>query len=157
MSQVITAPLAIVKSGGIAIGKMKGIRVQENIQRGNVQGLGSLIPDEKPALMWNGTLTCDFYNIDFSQSSIPKAILRQVNTLLEWSDSVLLQEQGVTVELYKRTAIPGSPQIGLIPGMEKPYATIRGLFLEGEGFDITEGQVSGRNQSFVYLFPIIFP
>ena len=154
---VITGPLALIKVNGIVIGKMRGIRVNENFQRGNVQGLGSLIPDEKPALMWNGSLSCDFYNIDFSISQIPQAILRQVQTYQEWEDSVVLQLLGVTVDIYRKIPAPGAPTSGLIPSAEKPYAQISGLFLEGEGFDIAEAQVSGRNQSFTYLNPIIYP
>jgi hypothetical protein len=156
---VMTAPLAIIKVNGTAIGKMKGIRVNEQIQRGNVQGLGQLIPDEKPALSWTGTVTCDFYNIDFRISQVPDAITRTVGTIQEWSDSVLLQSSGVTLEIYKKVVDSSytGPGNGLIPGMESPYATIIGLFLDTESFDINEGQVSGRNQSFQYLFPIIFP
>lgn len=155
--RVITAPLAIVRVRGVAIGKMRGIRVNENLQRGTVQGLGELIPSELPALSWRGTLNCDFYNIDFSKSQIPNAIVRNVQTLKQWSDSVLLQEEGVTVELYRKEKAPGQPTFGLIQGIETPYAIVRGLFLDSESFDITEGSVSGRNQSFQYLFPIIFP
>jgi len=155
--KVITAPLAIVKVGGVVIGKMRGIRVNENIQRGNVQGLGQLIPDEKPALSWAGTVSCDFYNIDFLKSQVPNAIIRKVQTIQQWQDSVLLQEEGVTLDLFKKIAAVGAPAFGLIPSAEQLYAQIKGLFLDTENFDINEGQVSGRNQSFQYLFPIIFP
>jgi len=157
MATVITAPLAVIKVNGIAIGKMKGIRVNEQVQRGNVQGLGTLIPDEKPALSWSGTLSCDFYNIDFNISQIPEAIIRNVQTLNDWSNSVLLQEDGVTVDIYRKVKQPGQPGNGLILAQENLYCTIKGLFLDTESFDINEGQVSGRSQSFQYLFPIIFP
>lgn len=155
--RVITAPLAIIRVNGIAIGKMKGIRVNEQIQRGNVQGLGQLVPDEKPALSWSGTVSCDFYNIDFSISQIPDAIIRNVNTLQEWSDSVILQEDGVTLDVYRKVKQLGQPGNGLILGQENLYCTIKGLFLDTESFDINEGQVSGRSQSFQYLYPILFP
>lgn len=157
VDRVITAPLAIIKVNGIAVGKMKGIRVNEQIQRGNVQGLGQLVPDEKPALSWSGTVNCDFYNIDFSKSQLPDAIVRSVQTLQQWSDSVLLQEDGVTVDVYRKVKQSGQPGNGIILGQENIYCTIKGLFLDTESFDINEGQVSGRNQSFQYLFPIIFP
>lgn len=156
-NRVITAPLAIIMVDGKAIGKMRGIRVNENIQRGNVQGLGTLIPDEKPALSWSGTVSCDFYNIDFRESQIPNAIVRTVQTIQEWEDSVVLQATGVTLNIYKKIAQPGQPTFGIILSEIEPYVVIRGLFLDTENFDINEGQVSGRNQSFQYLTPIIFP
>jgi len=154
---VITAPLAIIEVDSVVIGKMRGIRVNENIQRGNVQGLGQLVPDEKPALSWSGTVSCDFYNIDFRKSQVPNAIIRTVQTIQEWQDSVMLQEEGVTLKIFKRIAQPNQPTFGLIASENKTYAIIKGLFLDTENFDINEGQVSGRNQSFQYLFPIIFP
>ena len=155
--KVYTAPLAIVKVGGIAIGKMKTIQVNENIQRGTVQGLGELTPSELPALVWAGTLSCGFYNVTWMKSSLPNAITRNVNTLKEFVDSLLLQEEGVMVELYKKVAAPGAPTIGNIPSVLKLYCTVSGLFLEGDNFDISEGSVSGKNQSFRYLDPVIFP
>lgn len=157
MEKVITAPLAIIKVNGIAIGRMRGITVSENIQRGEVQGLGELTQSELPALKWTGSLQCDFYNIDFSKSQIPGAITRKVNTTKEFTDSVLLQQEGVTVELFKIVAAPNAPLSGNIPSTLQPYVSVKGLFLESESFNIAEGQVSGRNQSFRYLFPIIFP
>ena len=154
-NRVITAPIAIIKSQGVAIGKMRGLRVNETIRRGKVFGLGQLTPDELPALEWTGTLNADFYNIEFSISQIPNAIRRTVNTLQEWVDHVLLQENGVQLDIFKKVkdVVDAS---GLIKGKLEPYATIQGLFLDSENFDISEGQVSGRNQSFTYIFPITY-
>jgi hypothetical protein len=156
-NRVITAPLAIIKVNGEAVGKMRGLRVNENIQRGRVQGLGELTPQELPALSWAGTVTCDFFNIDFNLSSIPGAIARSAQTIQEFIDSLLLQEDGVQLNVYKKVKAAGAPSSGIIPSEEQIYCTINGLFLDTESFDINEGQVSGRNQSFTYLYPIIFP
>lgn len=159
-NRVLTAPLAIIKVNGIAIGKMKGIRVNESIQRGRVSGLGQLTPDELPALAWDGTLTCDFYNVDFKKSMIPNAIDRNVNTLVEWVDNVLLQEDGVQIDIYKKvkdSIVPDNTgENNIIKGKLAVYATVQGCFLDAENFDITEGAISGRNQSFKYIFPILF-
>lgn len=157
MAEVLTAPLAIIKVKGVPIGKMKTIRVNESIQRGRVQGIGELTPSELPPLSWAGTVACDFYNIDFNISQIPEAITRGVQTLKQFVDSVILQEDGVTIDIYKKVKVAGQPNIGIIQGTEKPYATIAGLFLDSENFNISEGSVSDRNQSFQYLFPITYP
>ncbi len=151
--RVITAPLAIIKVNGSAIGKMKGIRVNEQLQRGEVYGLGSLIPEELPPLKWMGTLSCDFYNIDFRKSQIPGAIRRDVQTLTEWANNLLLQEDGVTVNIFtfKKSGVNAR---GLNEGDLQLYASIQGCFIDAENFDVNEGQVSGRNQSFKYLNPI---
>jgi hypothetical protein len=163
---VYTAPLAIVRVNGLGpIGKIKDIRVNEQLQRGEVRGLGSLTPDELPALSWAGTISCDVYMIDFKstglEGKIPDAFLRNANTLQEWINSVILQQDGAVIDLY--TKIPANPtqapMSGLILASQNDglIAQVRGVFLDGEGFSISEGQIATRNQSFKYKYPIIFP
>jgi len=154
MDRVITGAIAVVRVSGVAIGKMKNIRITETVQRGEVRGLGSITPSELPALTWSGTLTCDFFNIDFSKSQLPGAIYRNAASLQAWVDSVILQEDGITVDIFKK--VTTGPTSGLIPSQEVPYAQICGLFLNTENFDISEGQISGRSQSFQYTQPIIY-
>lgn len=159
--RVLTAPLAVIMVGTTAIGKMRSIRVNEQIQRGRVIGLGSLTPTEAPATGWSGSVTCDFYNIDFRESQLPGAIFRKDTTPEAWLEAVCLQLKGVTLNIYQRTALDASqPQtasgtVGVKGGLYL-YATIEDLLLDAEGFDISEGAVSGRNQSFQYLTPILF-
>lgn len=153
--KVLTAPLAVIKVGGIPVGKMKSIRVTETIRRGRVSGIGQLTPDELPALEWTGSLNCSFYNIDFSTSQIPKSILRKMSTLQEWIDTVLLQEDGVQIDIFKKVKDTVGPT-GIIKGKLEVYATIKGVFMDREAFDISEGQISGRDQDFTYLYPILF-
>lgn len=156
--KVLTAPLAIIKVDGVAVGKMKNIRIQENIRRGRVSGLGQLTPDELPALEWSGTLSCGFYNITFDKSQLPKAIIRKVNTLDEFVDTVLLQENGVQVDIMKKvSASPADPVTGIIPSQLEIFASIKGAFITREGFDIQEGQISGKDADFEYTTPVLYP
>lgn len=163
---VYTAPLAIVRVNGLGpIGKIRDIRVNEQIQRGEVRGLGELTSSEFPALSWSGTITCDSYMIDFRSSGlegkIPDAILRNANTLREWINSVCFQQDGAVIDLYKKVpANPNQvPMSGLILAADNDelIAQIRGCFLDAEGFNLSEGQIIMRNQSFRYKYPIIFP
>lgn len=156
--RVMTAPLAIVKVNGIAIGKMKNLRITENIRRGRVSGLGQLTPDELPPLEWSGTLNCGFYTVEFEESALPKGLIRKVNTLDEFVDTVLLQENGVQVDIMKKVAA-GSPDpvTGIIPSTLKIFASIKGCFNTREGFDLQEGQISGRDCDFDYTTPILYP
>lgn len=157
-TKVLTAPLAIIKVNGIAVGKMKSIRIQETIRRGRVSGLGQLTPDEVPALEWSGTLSCGFYNITFDVSQLPQAIVRKVNTLDEFVDTVLLQEDGVQVDIMRkvRSGIP-DPITGIIKSKLELFASVKGCFITREGFDIQEGQISGKDADFDYTTPILFP
>lgn len=163
---VWTAPLAIIRVNGLGpIGKIKDIRVNEQTPRGEVRGLGELTPQELPALSWSGTFTCDTYMIDFKSSGlegkIPGAFLRNANTMLEWLNSIVLQQDGATIDMYSK--IPANPNqtpmSGLILANQNPLliAQIRGAFLDAEGFTVSVDQIAARNQSFKYKYPIIFP
>lgn len=159
MEKVLTAPLAVIKVGGVAIGKMKNIRVTENIRRGSVVGIGRLTASEIPAIGWSGSLSAGFYSITFNNQDqlIKKAILRNVNNLQEWVDTVLLQEEGIQVDIMKKIKDSIDPVTGIITPDYEVFASIRGGFATKEGFDISEGQISGRDVDFEYLTPILFP
>jgi hypothetical protein len=161
-NKVMTAPLAIIKVNGVAIGKMKNIRVSESIQRGKVTGLGQLTKDELPALSWEGTISCGFFCIDLKTSMIPGAINRAVQNVQEWADTVLLQEDGVQIDIMKKVKDPAGKKDsdfpgGVIKSKLVVFASIKQAFLNRENFDISEGQVSGRDVEMEYLEPILFP
>ena len=163
--RVMTAPLAVIMKGTTVIGKMKNIRVTETIRRGRVSGLGALTPQELPALEWNGTLNCQFYMIDMKVSGIPGANPRGVSlSVQEYIDNVLLEEAGVDIVIYKKVAqfAAGIPVTDATTGLVladlnlQKFATINGAFVDREGFDITEGQISGKDQDFTYMNPILY-
>jgi len=156
--KVMTAPLAVIKVGGVAIGKMKNIRVNESIRRGRVTGIGKLTPSELPALDWNGNLNCGFYSIKFDgqDEMAKKSILRKVNNLQEFVDTVLLREEGITIDIMKKVKDSIDPETGIITPRYEVFASVRGALSTKEGFDISEGQISGRNVDFEYMTPILF-
>jgi len=154
--KVLTAPLAIVKVDGITVGKMRNITCTETYRRGRVSGLGELTPQELPATEWNGTMTCEFYEVDFSKTGIPEGIKRRAGSLQDFVDNILLQEEGVDVTIYKKVNAGTDPQTGLIQGTLRKHATIKGCFIDREGLNIAEGQISSHNQDFTYVNPILF-
>lgn len=156
-NKVLTAPLARIEVRGVAIGKMRNIRVTENMRRGRVSGIGQLTPQELPALEWNGQLTCGFFAIDFNKvSRIPNSLIRQ-GTIKEFVDTVLLLEDGVDVTILKKARDgDADPNTGLISSKYETFAQVTGAFVDSESFDITEGQISGTDQTFTYINPILF-
>lgn len=154
--KVLTAPLALIKVDGVSVGLMKNIRCTETIRRGRVSGIGELTPSELAALEWNGTLTCQFYTIKFEETGIPAAIRRKSPSLDKFVDTVLLQEDGVDIVIFKKVKDSLDPSTGLIDSDLEEYATISGAFVDREAFDISEGQISGQDQDFSYLKPIIY-
>lgn len=156
MSRVLTAPLALIKVNGVTVGKMKNIRCTETVRRGRVSGIGELTAQELPALEWNGTLTCQFYTIKFDQTGLPEGIKRKAPSIQAFVDNILLQEEGVDVTIMKKIKDFINPQTGLIEATYEEYATITGCFIDRESFDISEGQISGQDQDFTYITPIVY-
>jgi len=169
-NRVMTAPLAIIKVNGIAIGKMRNIRVNETLTRQRVVGLGNLAADELPVTAWQGTLSCEFMTIDLKKSMIPGALNRISSSIEDWTNSVLLQDDGVQIDIMKRVKDPQRPDNQfpnvspdpnfiqrVIKGKYELFASVRGCFLTQEGFDINEGSISQRNCQFEYSTPILYP
>lgn len=155
-NKVMSAPLAIIKVNGIAVGKMKSIRCTESIRRIKVVGLGSLVASEYAPVDWSGTLNCGFFMIDLRQSAIPNALLRNMSTVQEWEDTLLLSNDGVQIDILRKV-FSSQDAGGIITPALEVFASIKGCFITRESFDISEGQISGRDVDFEYTTPILFP
>lgn len=155
--KVMHGALAIVRKNGTAIGRMRNVRWTENLRRADVRGLGTILVAEAPVVEHSGTLTCDFYEVDFSKTGLPEAIRRDVQTNQEFEDNVLLNYDGIQLDIFKKVEDVVDPATGLKKAKAVPYAVVRRLLIESEGGDISEGAISGHNQSFKYLDPVIYP
>jgi hypothetical protein len=155
MSNVLTGALALIKVNGNIVGKARGITVAQNIQRQYVRGIGTLVPSEGPATQWAGTVTFDQYFVDFNKSGLPGALQRNVSSIREFEDQLLLSGQGINVDIFKKVEDAVDPDTGIITSTNIPIAVITRLLLESDNLNIQEGQLSGTNQTFGYLDPII--
>lgn len=155
-TKTLVAPIAIIKVNGVPVGKMKNIRITETIARGKVVGLGRLNPEELPALSWDGTLNCSFYLIDLKAHPIDKALIRAVGNLDEFIDTVLLEENGVQIDIMRKVKVSQNATTGIITSGLEIFATVTGAFITRDGMDISEGQISGRDSDFEYMNPIIY-
>lgn len=157
--KVMNAPLAIIQFNGITIGKMKNIRITENIRRGRVTGIGRLNPDELPPLEWTGSLSCSSYTINFNLlvNKIKVGAFRNSGTVEEWANSILLQENGLEIAILRKVKDGNiDAETGLIKSKYETFAKVAGAFVTREGFDIQEGQISGRDTEFEYTEPILY-
>ena len=104
MDKVLTAPLALIKIGGVTVGKIKNLRVQEQYQRGNVMGIGALISQEKPILGIQCSFTCSSYVISVKKlGSIDNPfVLRGASTTDQFVNTVLTQDNGVDIYIMKK-------------------------------------------------------
>lgn len=167
MDPVLTGAIAIIKVNGQTVGLMRNVRISENTRRVAVRGLGSILPKEAPVVEWAGTVSCSFYEVDYESSGIKDAIRRDVgvgnaasliasgNAQTNFEDNLVLDQFGVQLDVYKKIKDVIDPNTGLIVPKVKPYAIVGRCMIESDNVNIDEGNVSGRDQSFMYLDPVI--
>lgn len=161
--KVLTGAIALIKVDGVVIGKMRGVRCQESMRRLPVRGLGTIIPSEQAVVEWEGTLSCDFMEIKFQTTGITNAIRRifpnivsqVLNGNSSFEDQLVLDTQGVQVDIYKKVADVINAQ-GIITPTLQPYASVQNCLIESDSFDISEGAIAGHSQSFKYLVPLTY-
>ncbi len=155
---VLHGAIAIIRKSGTAIGRMRNIRWTENYRRAQVRGLGTARAIEAPMVEQGGTVTCDFYEVDFSRSPLKDDVRRDVQTSQEFEDNMLLDsDTGIQLDIFKKVLDIIDPNTGLKKAKVVPYAIIKRCLIESDGADITEGAISGHNKSFIFLDPIIYP
>ena len=157
--RVMTAPLAIIQINSVTVGKMKNVRITENIRRGRVAGVGQLNPSELPALEWQGQMSCSSYTINFNllANKLKKGMFRNAGSLESWANAILLQEDGLEIALLRKVKDGEiDADTGLVATKYENFAKVNGAFATREGFDLQEGQISGRDTDFEYLEPILY-
>jgi len=155
-TSTLNAPIAIIKVGGVAIGKMKNVRCTESFRLVPIAGIGQLHKDEMKVVDWSGSLNCSSWLVNLYAPMIPGSLNRQVNSIQDFENTLLLQEDGVQIDIMRKVALSTNAQGIIIPTLEV-VASILGCFISREGWDLSEGQVSGRNCDFEYTTPFIFP
>jgi hypothetical protein len=157
--RVFSAPLAVIQINSVTVGKMKNVRITENIRRGRVSGLGRLNPEELPALEWTGSLTCSSYSINFNllANKMKLGTFRNAGTIEEWANAILMQEDGLEIAILRKVK-DGEIDLetGLVSTKYETFAKVSGAFATREGFDVQEGQISGRDTEFEYTNPILY-
>lgn len=157
---VFTAPLAIMKIGTQVVGKMKNLRVNENFQRGRVIGVGNVRASEVPLTGFTGTVNSSFYVVDlrvhpFTEVGGGNAINRNTGDAQTMINTMVLNEVGFSLDIYQKEALTVNGD-GVVTGVNetKIFASINQMFITSDSFDITEGQLAGRDGTFEFLEPV---
>jgi hypothetical protein len=163
----LTGALAIIKSNGIVVGKMRDIRINETYRRVEVsKGLGSIFDDEFALVKFNGSVSCSFMEISFGKSGLTDALKRNIfgaasifsqiasgNNAVNFEDQAVLDSVGLSLDIYKK--VQGTIVNGIISPDAPVYATLSGMFIESDSVNISESNIAGRDQSFKYLNPVV--
>lgn len=161
-NKVLTGAIALIKVQGEVVGKMRNVRAQESVRRLRVGGIGTILPSEQAATEWDGTLSCDFMLVNIQKSGIKNAIRRDFSNVASqilsgeasFEDQLVLDVDGVQVDLFKKITDVILPD-GTINPKAIPIAIVRNCLIESDSFDISEGAIAGRSQSFKYLLPLV--
>lgn len=164
-NRVLTGALAIVKSNGQAIGKMRNVTINEQFNRVRVPaGLGSIFDDEAALIKFQGTITADQVEIDYTRSGIPNGMKRAFgsniasqiaagNNRVNFEDEAVLDFDGISVDIYKKLTDFIDANGNRVP-KAVPYAVVNRMFIESDNVTINEQNIAGRNQTFAYLDPV---
>lgn len=159
---VFTAPMAIIKIGGVAVGKIKNLQFTENVQRGEVQGIGRLTLSEVPPLSVRCSFTADSFLINFDKlGTVPDPFWPTAATTPEiFANSMILGEVGVSLHVYSKLKGAGyvPPTLGSGPLVTTVDEGLMGIayecYLDSRTFSIQEQQIAGKNLSGRYLEPL---
>ena len=127
--RVFTAPLAVIQINSVTVGKMKNVRITENIT----------------------------INFNLLANKLKKGTFRNAGTIEEWANAILMQEDGLEIAILKKVK-DGEIDLetGLVKTKYETFAKVSGAFATREGFDVQEGQISGRDTEFEYTDPILY-
>lgn len=159
--KTLTAPIALIKMqiGGElkTVGKIRNIRVTETFRRQPIKGIGTILPSERPIIDWDGTFSCQSFTVDLHSAGMAAAINRKSTDANKFVNTLLLNERGVDIYIYRKVANAIDANTGIVETvLSEPIAPIRKCHPERQSFDITDGQVSGTDMDFSYDEPILF-
>jgi len=155
MPTVYTGAIALIRVRGTAIGHMRNFNITENFELGTVKGIGTIYTIEAPVVGHAGTGNANFYTIDYTTSPFVESIRRNMQTAQQFQDQLTLLDSSFTLDLFKKESDVVDPDTGLAVPKLSPFASVTKVIINSDGFDISEGSVSGRNISFIFLDPIL--
>lgn len=167
--KILTGAIAILKINGKPIGKCRDIRINETYRRVPVsKGIGSIYDDELAVIKFQGSVTVDFFEISFGVSGVTDALKRVLftastmasqiasgNNAPNFEDQIVLDDFVVAMDIYKKITDVPYTGTGLITPNVGLYCSIDKIFIEGDSINISDSGISGRNQTFGYLSPVV--
>ena len=158
-TKTFTAPKAFIKINNQVAGFVRNLTFSENIQRANVQGLGSLTLQEAPAVSYTCQWSVGQYFISFD-TPVFKEMLKKFGTIDQIKNSLVLGDIAFDITVYAKTVTaPGNPPakgqlVTEVDNTGQTIARLQGCMLNTQNFESSEGGISGYNVSGIYLEPV---
>ncbi len=154
--KVFTAPKAFIKIDNQVAGYVRNLTFSENVQRANVQGLGSLTYQEAPPVVYTCNWQVDQYFISFD-TPVMKKMLKKFGTIAEIKNSLVLGDIAFDITVYSKTVQSEDQQTKLVTEVDNTGQTIarlQGCLLNSQSFQLSEAGIAGVNIQGIYLEPI---
>lgn len=155
--QTFSAPMAYIKIGGETAGFVRNITVQEQINRVDVQGLGSLPIQEIPPVSYRCSATVDQFFLSF-KAPVVEAMIHRLGTLQEVLNTLTFAEQGFSIMIYKKLVQNFDDTRKMVTQVDPTGQTVALLtpcFIENQNWQLQQQNVSAFNVSIRYLNPIV--
>lgn len=151
-----SAPQAYIKIGNEVAGFVRNLSFQENINRADVQGLGSLPLQEIPAVSYRCNFTVDQFFVSF-KAPVVEAMIHRLGTIQEVLNTLTFAEQGFSIMIYKKLIQSFDSARKMVTQVDPTGETIAMLtpcYIENQNWQLQEGGVAGYNVSGRFLNPI---
>lgn len=155
--QTFSAPMAYIKIGGETAGFVRNITVQEQINRVDVQGLGSLPIQEIPPVSYRCSATVDQFFLSF-KAPVIEAMIHRLGTLQEVLNTLTFAEQGFSIMIYKKLVQNFDDTRKMVTQVDPTGQTVALLtpcFIENQNWQLQGQSVSSFNVNIRYLNPIV--
>lgn len=155
-TKVFTAPKGFIKIDNEVAGYVRNITFSENIQRANVQGVGSLTLQEAPAVLYTCQWSVGQYFISF-ETPIMKKMLKKFGSIAEIKNSIVLGDIAFDITIYSKTVQSEDASTKLVTEVDNTGQTIarlQGCLLNTQSFQLSEAGLAGTDVSGIYLEPI---
>ena len=153
---VYTAPKAYIKIDNEVAGYVRNLNFSENVQRANVQGLGSLTLQEAPAVVHTCQWSVSQYFISFN-TPIMQKMLKKFGSIAEIKNSLVLGDIAFDITMYAKTVASEDANSKLVTEVDNTGNTIarlQGCLVNSQSFQLQEGGIAGTDINGIYLEPI---
>ena len=154
--KVFTSPMCTFSVNGTVIAHVQNMTFSENIVRANVKGCGDLIYQEFPSLSIICSGSFSYNSVNFRTDGIPDALKRKVGSLQQFVDTLILGEEPITINIFRRKEESKDAKTGLVTCGLENFATIKDFYLENDTWSISNESIATKTQSFRYSTPIIY-
>lgn len=154
--KVFTAPKAFIKIDNEVAGYCRNLTFSENVQRANVQGLGSLTYQEVPAVVYSCQWGVEQYFISFD-TPIMRKMLAKMGSIAAIKNSLVLGDLSFDITVYSKQISSEDANTKLVTEVDNTGETIARLqscYITNQSFQIQEGGIAGTGIQGVYLEPV---